>query len=210
MTRTVPKAQARLVARTCLAGWSSTANHCHARTTRPHPTLRLLRLHHVEPASPRCRVLANPLRGLCLRTTARLQRTRVHSRGRVGASDRRSPQSAISCSDLACDGDLTISGRMAASSFWKAPCDRRCGCQCDLQHPGQRPTILVYPNGLVTHVVLPIAESAPGRIVRVKIMGAGRVDVQGSVVDPSMNVTDQIDGAPSYGLQGSTAALTHP
>lgn len=113
------------------------------------------------------------------------------------------PQSAISCSDLACDGDLTISGRMAASSFLEgAPVIVDAVANVIYNIPVNATTILVYPNGLVTHVVLPIAESAPGRIVRVKIMGAGRVDVQGSVVDPSMNVTDQIDGAPSYGLQG--------
>lgn len=113
------------------------------------------------------------------------------------------PPSSLACSDLACDGNLTISGQMGASSFLEGPpvlVD--AVVNVPFLVPVNATTVLVYPNGSATTVVLPIAESAPGRIVRVKIMGAGWVDVQGSVVDPSMNVTDQIDGASSYGLQG--------
>jgi hypothetical protein len=121
----------------------------------------------------------------------------------TGAPIAAPPQSALLCSDLACDGDLAISGQMAASSFLEgAPIIVDAVANVTYTIPVNATTILVYPNGSATTVVLPIAESAPGRIVRVKIMGAGWVDVQGSVVDPSMNVTDQIDGAPSYGLQG--------
>lgn len=121
----------------------------------------------------------------------------------TGAPIAAPPQSALLCSDLACDGDLTISGQMAASSFLEgAPIIVDAVANVVYDVPVNATTVLVYPNGSATTVVLPIAASAPGRIVRVKIMGAGLVDVHGASLDPSMNVTDMIDGAPSYGLQG--------
>ncbi len=113
------------------------------------------------------------------------------------------PQNALACSDLTCDGDLTISGRMTASSFLEgAPVIVDAVANVTYDVPVNATTILVYPNGSATTVRLPAALPSPGRIVRVKAMGAGWVDVQGALLDPSMNVTDSIDGATSYGLQG--------
>jgi len=109
-------------------------------------------------------------------------------------------QSAIPCSDLVC-GDFTITGTMTAQTFNEAsPVIVDGAASSTYVIPDNATTFLVYPINDTVTVVLPLAADNAGRIVRVKAMGVGPVDIHGA-----FNV-DTIDGLPSYALQGMANA----
>jgi hypothetical protein len=115
------------------------------------------------------------------------------------------PPPPIACSDLAC-GDFTIAGMMTASSFREGPpVVVDVVANVSYQAPVNATTLLVYPNGDTGAVTLPCAADVPGRILRVKAMGTGWVDVHGAI-NQDTGLLDTIDAQPFYSLQSLTGA----
>lgn len=110
------------------------------------------------------------------------------------------------CAELSCDGNFAVSGRISASSFLEgAPLIVDGIANVVYQVPPNSTTVIVYPNGSTTAIELPLSTEAPGRIVRIKVMGSGGVDIKGHI-DPATNQPENIDNAPSMLIPSSISA----
>lgn len=122
----------------------------------------------------------------------------------TGPSGELPDSGAQACSALGCVGDMTISGRMFANSFIEsAPIVVDAVVNSPYYVPPNTTTTLVYPNGDTAVLVLPCAADMPGRIIRVKAMGTGWVDIHGAINQGS-GILDTIDGDPFYSLVALT------
>jgi hypothetical protein len=110
------------------------------------------------------------------------------------------------CANLSCDGDFAVSGRISASSFLEgAPLIVDGAANVTYTIPVNSTTVIVYPNNSPTAIELPLSTEAPGRIVRIKVMGIGGVNIKGHL-DPMTNQPENIDNAPSALVQSSMSA----
>jgi len=110
------------------------------------------------------------------------------------------------CSNLSCDGDFAVSGRISASSFLEgAPLIVDGAANVTYTIPVNSTTVIVYPNNSTTEIELPLSTEAPGRIVRLKVMGTGGIDIKGTD-DPATGKPENIDNAPSMLIPSSFGA----
>jgi hypothetical protein len=110
------------------------------------------------------------------------------------------------CAELSCDGDFAVSGRISASSFLEgAPLIVDGAANVTYTIPVNSTTVIVYPNKSTTEIELPLSTEAPGRIVRIKVMGTGGIDIKGTD-DPATGKPENIDNAPSMLIPSSFGA----
>lgn len=104
---------------------------------------------------------------------------------------------SLQCVDLACDGDFAVSGRISASSFLEgAPLIYNGTVNGVFSILPNTTTVIVYAPGPPIDIELPLSTEAPGRIVRIKVMGVGGVNIKGHL-DPMTNQPENVDNAPS-------------
>jgi hypothetical protein len=116
---------------------------------------------------------------------------------------------SFQCAELSCDGDFAASGRISASSFLEgAPLIVDGAANVTYTIPVNSTTVIVYPNNSTTEIELPLSTEAPGRIVRLKVMGTGGIDIKGTD-DPATGKPENIDNAPSMLIPSSISA-PHP
>jgi hypothetical protein len=107
--------------------------------------------------------------------------------------------SAVACDNISCDGNLSVSGQISASSFLEGAPLIVDNNQVDVwQVPTNATTIIVYSSIPTTVIELPLSTEAPGRIVRIKAM-SGSVTINGGL-DETTGKPEQIDNESSFFL----------